>query len=336
MDVSRKYCVYCHTLMVDGRKYIGITGQKPYDRWQRDGKGYHTTRRNSYFANAINKYGWNNFTHEILFEHLTKDEAIAKEKELIERFNTTDKRYGFNSTSGGEGAFEMNDVAREKISKAHKGKPANNRGKPHSKETLELLSKQKSIKCYCIETGEVFNSYKEVAEHLGITPFANKKLVTVAGGLHWCSYDDFINGKVDISNLSKTYKRKRYVLQIDKDMNVVGRYESVADANRDLGKNRNSVIAQVLHQKKKSAYGFYWCYEDEYDKFKNRNLENECYRKVAQYDLDGNYITSYKSLAEAGRVVSPNTKRANGTIYLACIGKCKTAFGYKWKYEEIA
>ena len=43
------YCVYMHTLKVDGRKYIGITCRRPNKRW-RNGDGY---KKQPYFYNAI-------------------------------------------------------------------------------------------------------------------------------------------------------------------------------------------------------------------------------------------------------------------------------------------
>lgn len=87
-----------HTLKCDGRKYIGITGQKSKYRW-RNGLGY---KENDYFYRAINKYGWDNFKHEILFENLSREQACNKEKALIKLFQTYDAVYGFNHTLGGE------------------------------------------------------------------------------------------------------------------------------------------------------------------------------------------------------------------------------------------
>ena len=43
--------------------YIGITSQAVNKRWK-NGKGY---KSSPYFYNAIQKYGWNNFEHNILF-----------------------------------------------------------------------------------------------------------------------------------------------------------------------------------------------------------------------------------------------------------------------------
>lgn len=52
-------------------------------------------------ANAIIKYGWNNFKKEILYENLTSEEADAKEIELISFYKKGGKCY--NIASGGKG-----------------------------------------------------------------------------------------------------------------------------------------------------------------------------------------------------------------------------------------
>ena len=96
----RTYCVYLHTNKINGKKYFGITCLKPEKRWN-SGKGY--SIKQPRFHNAIQKYGWNNFTHEILFEGLTKDQAMELEIKLIKEHNTTNVAFGYNNTIGGEG-----------------------------------------------------------------------------------------------------------------------------------------------------------------------------------------------------------------------------------------
>lgn len=92
---GKTWTVYKHISPSNG-VYIGITYLKPEQRW-RDGKGY---KRHPYFYNAILKYGWDNFKHEILYVGLSKKEADAKETELIAYYRTVGTCY--NISDGGE------------------------------------------------------------------------------------------------------------------------------------------------------------------------------------------------------------------------------------------
>lgn len=115
--MSYIYTVYQHKNKVNGKNYFGITKQEVEKRWGHEGINYKTS---PYFYAAIQKYGWDNFEHIILFTNLTKDEACEKEQELIQRFNTMNRQFGYNSTSGGE-AFVMNEETKQKISQAMMG-----------------------------------------------------------------------------------------------------------------------------------------------------------------------------------------------------------------------
>ena len=50
---------------------------------------------------AIQKYRWDNFEHEILFEDLSKESADRIEKILIQTFRTQNPDYGYNIQNGG-------------------------------------------------------------------------------------------------------------------------------------------------------------------------------------------------------------------------------------------
>lgn len=104
MGSSKKYSngfwkVYVHTNQTNGKRYVGITSQKPEYRWNY-GKAY---KQNPHFSAAIEKYGWDGFDHVVLFDHLSEEEAKAKEQELITLWGTMDRNYGYNVTAGGEG-----------------------------------------------------------------------------------------------------------------------------------------------------------------------------------------------------------------------------------------
>lgn len=124
--MNNAYCLYTHTNKINGKKYVGITCKKPEKRWGKNGNGYIAS---TYFWSAIQKYGWDNFEHEILFEGLSQDEAFAKEKEMIKYFQTQNPAKGYNIADGGQ------------TGPALFGEKNPNYGKQRSKEHCEHLSK---------------------------------------------------------------------------------------------------------------------------------------------------------------------------------------------------
>lgn len=137
-EQERKWCVYKHTNKINGKVYIGQTCLKITDRWLH-GKGYVGC---TYFYNAIQKYGWDNFEHEILFENLTKEKANELEKQMIKDYNSMDKEYGYNLMSGGVYSQPC-DETKEKMRKAHSGKNNHFYGKHHTKESIEKIRQKK-------------------------------------------------------------------------------------------------------------------------------------------------------------------------------------------------
>ena len=112
------WTVYKHTNKINGKSYIGITSRKPEDRWGTNGYKYQS-QKSKYlcFSKAIQKYGWDNFTHEILFTGLTKEDACKKEKELISFYNSK-APFGYNLTDGGEGTsgYEVSEEFKQRRS----------------------------------------------------------------------------------------------------------------------------------------------------------------------------------------------------------------------------
>lgn len=187
------YTVYKHT-SPSGKVYIGITCQRPEDRWQ-GGLGY---RRNPYFFRAIVKYGWANFEHEILHSGLSKAEACAAEVALIASYRSTDKSRGYNITGGGE-TFKHTEESRRKMSENRKGK---NTG-PHmlSDHTRKLMhdnhaggAEPRAV--ICLTTGRIYASINDAARETGVdkSPISRccrgVKNYNTAGGFRWAFYND--------------------------------------------------------------------------------------------------------------------------------------------------
>jgi group I intron endonuclease len=111
---DKRYCIYSHTNLINGKKYIGQTkhGDDPNRRWRR-GNGY---RDCEIFDRAIQKYGWDNFKHEILLDGLTQEEANAHEESYIKLYHTCvmdEDCWGYNLTYGGDNR-SISDLTREK------------------------------------------------------------------------------------------------------------------------------------------------------------------------------------------------------------------------------
>ena len=118
--MNNRYIVYKHT-SPDGKVYVGITCKSLEERSGKLGTNY---KYNKHFYAAIEKYGWNNFSHDILYTDLSHQEACEREVELISTYNATDPDFGYNICAGGEGAVGYNhsDAAKEKISEASKNR----------------------------------------------------------------------------------------------------------------------------------------------------------------------------------------------------------------------
>lgn len=224
------YTVYKHQNKINGKIYIGITMQEPEKRWGNNGINYKTS---PHFYAVIQKYGWNNFDHDILFENLTHDEACSKEQELIEYYNSMNREFGYNSTSGGD-IFIMNEETKQKISHSMMGN-TNGLGHPCSdekkrkisesqkgrtfteehKQKLSAATKQRHVPCseekkkklsqnypnkrkvYCEELDTIYESVQECGRQLGIPATNITKLCNGRGktlkGYHLRYYNDTIN-----------------------------------------------------------------------------------------------------------------------------------------------
>lgn len=159
---ENNYVVYRHT-SPSGKVYIGITSKKPEYRWS-NGNGYKDSPK---FYNAIKKYSWNNFKHEILFSGLNEISAKMIEEDLIYYYKSLNLSYNISNGGDGTKGVIMSKEARIKMSNAKKGKPSPNKGKHLSEETKEKLrqanlgkhhSEETKRKCSEANKGRIFSS----------------------------------------------------------------------------------------------------------------------------------------------------------------------------------
>lgn len=194
-----KYCVYKHTCP-NGKVYIGKTCRKPEYRWGSHGERYYTS---PYFWNAIQKYGWENIKHEILFDGLAEEEANQKEMEMIAKYNSNNREFGYNITAGGDGSSGVphSEEWKQRHRELMTGKNNPFYGKYHSEEMKKHWSEMKKGKGgrpvlqIEKESGNILKRYdnmKIASEEMGIDRGSINKCcqgkLRTAGGFIW-QYD---------------------------------------------------------------------------------------------------------------------------------------------------
>lgn len=142
-----KFFIYKITNLINGKIYIGKTKDVKV-RWNSHKTAAKRKNKDnySYIHRAINKYGAENFSIEVIAEYDLEADALEAEVHFIKTYNSMDRTIGYNRTEGGDGAsgLKFTDEQKQNLSNAKKGKtigPDNAfYGKHHSKDTIDRLS----------------------------------------------------------------------------------------------------------------------------------------------------------------------------------------------------
>lgn len=266
---DKKWCVYKHTAPND-KVYIGITCHQNnlLRRFGQNGEGYKTQRK---FYRAIKKYGWENFSHEVLEKDLESLEiANDREKYYIKFYDSHNN--GYNSTDGGDGTLgryfseEERKIRSEKASGENNpmfgksGKLSPNYGVKFSEEHKRKIAQANIGKIVSKETREkqslyAKNRYKNKENH----PMYGKKHRQESIDniiLHRRSYKGSNN-----PNYGKHNKLSKKVVQLSKDLNIISSYASIWEASKITGYD-NSGISKACNGKQKTCGGYIWKYAD--------------------------------------------------------------------------
>ena len=113
--------VYFAFNKVNGKAYVGWTKRKLRTRIKQH---FNDARKGSdlYFHRAIRKYGEDAFTVISVYRGTDAEEMKQVEKNYIAGMRTTDRRFGYNMTTGGEGTpgCERLDVKERNSSEGNK------------------------------------------------------------------------------------------------------------------------------------------------------------------------------------------------------------------------
>lgn len=211
-----------------GKSYIGQTTYSLYERAGLNGRCYQNC---STFYAAIQKYGFENFTVEILDE-IPESDLEEVESYYIQQFNTLLPN-GYNYHAKGSGPRAM----------------------LHVKTVIDVYD----LELNYIET---FNSLIECARKYNI-PY---QAISACINHEIDHYKDRVyvkNGeKPNKPHVIQTHGRRTG--QYDLDGNLIAVYNSANEAARAIGKNSNAGrnIRSVCSGDRQSAYGFKWQFVD--------------------------------------------------------------------------
>ena len=268
--------IYRH-IFPNGKVYIGQTCQKPEYRWN-NGRGYKTS---PFIFNAINKYGWDNIEHQILFSNLDQLNADIIEEDLIYYCKQIGKSYNLANGGSVNRGWKLSDEAKEKLRILNTGRTLSdeakekirlsklgeknpNYGKSPSEETREKISKAlkgkgaKRVKQIDPESGEVvkiWNSQTEACEFYNGNPSLISDAIrrnSLTKGYYWRFEDD------NTPLIKKKNPFSKEVEQIDKNtLEVIKVWDSLSEVERQLNISTSN-ISNVCKGKRKTAGGFIW------------------------------------------------------------------------------
>lgn len=230
------YCVYIHT-SPSGKRYVGITCQNPIRRW-RKGKGYKPKNGQiTPFWNAIQRYGWDNFKHEIVLSGLSKADACQAEIDLIEKYRTRDNEFGYNVSVGGDVPMaDCSDQTRQKMRNS----------------AYEKWSREEYVKTH---TGEEHWTHKQGYSQKSVDAMrkANTGIKRTQEQIERLRE----KGKGQKRLRGKDNGKSTMIECVDKCGNVVGIYYGSCEAERETGVPFQNIM-KVCHGERKSAGGYLW------------------------------------------------------------------------------
>lgn len=291
----KNYKIYKHTNKANGKVYIGQTYTSLKNRFGKNGIRYEGCKA---FYNAIQKYGWDNFEHEILEENISNSElANKREMYYINLYKSTNSKYGYNIQDGGHTqSFLSVKVYQYNIDGKYIG-------------YFDSISD--AMRKYNISNGKISDYCK-----------GNRKS---AGGFRW-SYD-----KLDYLGKYERTSKSKMVHKYSLKGKYIKTYNHLSDVVKEMGLLHGGHISNCCNGTRETAYGFMWSYE----KHKKINPSNNTHHQgvgVIQYDLNKNILNIFDNPVEASKQFGDKSKNAYMSINNCLNKRSKSAYGYYWEY----
>lgn len=265
--------IYKH-IFPNGKIYIGQTKNSLVRRFQ-NGEGY----KYQFVYKAIQKYGWDNIITEIIEDNIpTLEEANKKEEYYIALYNARNPNIGYNIAVGGNviNKADYNSILQEWNNNLGINEIARKLNYNRSTVAKALEAANISIE---ERTARIPQSISHSNRQFDYEAIYNAWLINsdydIIEKQFNCSEDSIRralkeygiseeerrkSGQKKLANISTSYNRKK-VNQYDLNNNYIQTFNSIAEANLSLGKEKNaSNIGSVCNGKRKTAYGYKWQY----------------------------------------------------------------------------
>lgn len=128
------------------------------------------------------------------------------------------------------------------------------------------------------------------------------------------------------TELSKI-KRSKKVIQYSLNGDFIKIWDSIREAK--LKTKSDNITECCKNGSKQSSGGFQWKYFTENYSLKIEKYKNKKFKKIKQFDLDGNFIKEWGCMKEAAIFLNVNYNQ----ISAVCNNRGKTAYGYMWKFS---
>lgn len=278
------YSVYKHTNLINNKSYIGITSQKCENRWGLDGKGYELQPK---FYRAIQKYGWNNFQHDILYTNLDKETALKIEADLIQTYNTIKNGYNVSPYGNVESkriiCLTTQEIFDSITEAAVYGKVSDSNLSHYLKGEWDTCGELNGIKLTWefldypdknLEAQQLREQRKQHREERFYTVEALKIIDLYKNGVSIRQLaKDYHKSRESIKTIlrfhnipiiSSSEKRRKGVVQLNNNKEIINQFDTMADALRSMGKNPNdtSRLKLACEESWRKVGGYYWKWKE--------------------------------------------------------------------------
>ena len=242
----------------------------------------------------LREYGEENFEIVILEGNIETDSQLGQLEDFyINKYETYCKNgKGYNIAKGGHGGDTLKGMTDEQYKEWYRKNSESKKGILATDEARKNMSEAQKQR---VQQEDYVNSFK--GKH-HTDEWKQQHSEKVKGRKHT---------EEELEKMCSSQKQ---------------RWQNITDEERiEFGKK----VSERQTGEKNPMYGKH-CTEEHKRKIKENHPNR---KKVYQYDLDGNYIQTFDSIADAQRAVG-----IKSGVRLCCQGKIKQAGGYKWKFKE--